>query len=384
MSSIVLKLVAHTDARLKVVWCEGGDIPLCFEAYFVYRSQIDQCAQECRKLLNALVESYLQGAYDRYAEILRNLARQGSNLFYLLFDGAAENREYAASVIKPWLASLEEGSRMTIFSDASLNVPWNVLFDGDERNVPATSVDLADYSAFWAFKYKLAVLYGGMAPKFLRIPRDRSTFKALSILNREIFDHARGLLTPNEVDTLESYLLYPEGSAQTTEECKSKWALLEKADCLLYFFTHASGVEIKLSSQDTLNVVDLKRKFLDPRRRGSGKIPEALIVLNGCNTGVGKLDSSFMTATSEAGCCGFIGTEADLPTRFAIRFGMGLLHRILFAGESALEALDEMRRQHWPLGMLYTCYSHPDFRVSPDPQSKPDPTPRPLNLSFEG
>lgn len=383
MSSIAMKLVAHGDSRLKVVWGVGDGVPLFFDHYFVFRAQIEGCVQRCRVQLDHLVSAFLAGAFDRYKEILANLALEGSNLFYLLFEGAAEGRDYAVDTVKPWLLAIEAPSQLTIFSDASLQVPWNLVFEGNDDALPGNSARMEDYAGFWALKYKLAVLYSGMAPKSLRTPRERESFRALTVLNRDLFAAACHALPESELAVLERYLIYPEGSAESRTECRGKWALLENNDCLLYFFAHASGEEIELSACDSLTIVELKRRFFEPRRRNRAKIPESLIILNGCKTAIGKLDNSFLTATSDAGCCGFIGSEADLPTRFALRFGMALFERILYQGLSAMEALDQLRRQHWPLGMLYSCYSHPDFRVAPNLQVRSDPIPPELNLSYE-
>lgn len=40
MRTIILKVVAHGQNLLKIVWGEG-DTPLCFDPYFVYREQLE-------------------------------------------------------------------------------------------------------------------------------------------------------------------------------------------------------------------------------------------------------------------------------------------------------------------------------------------------------
>jgi len=302
-------------------------------------------------------------------------------LHYLLFAGAAENA-YCATTIATWLSNLEGPTRLVISSDASIHVPWGMVFSGPDAASSFRGSDIADYGEFWSLKYQLTVLYSGMSPKPWRNPRPRESFKTLSIVDNEVLQEARNDLNEAERGLLEECLELPEGSAKTIEECKQKWELMKNSDCLLHFFAHASGISIFLSENDQLSIVDLRRKFLDPRRKNQSRIPESLFLLNGCDTAVGDLDNSFLTATAEAGCCGFVGSEADLPTRFAIRFGIALLRLLLDSEMSAVEALDKLRRQHWPLGLLYSCYSHPDFRIKRGKSLTDQPLDERTNFSY--
>jgi hypothetical protein len=215
----------------------------------------------------------------------------------------------------------------------------------------------------------------------LRKPRERKEFKTLSIVNRNVFQAGLAGLTVSEQQAVTNFLCLPEGSADDLSSCREKWSNMVERDCLLYFFAHATGTDIELSNTERITVVDLRRRFFEPRRRARTRVPECLIILNGCETAVGNLDNSFLTATAEAGCCGFVGSEAPIPTEFAIRFGMALLHMLLHSGYSVIEATDHLRRQHWPIGLLYGCYSHPDFRIEANPQDIPSPFLSAINFS---
>lgn len=377
MRTIVLKVIAQGDSLLKVVW---GDTLLCFEPYFVYREQLKDSVEECREALDDLVAAFLEKDPSQYAAVLRRLAERGASLYFLLFGGCAQNLETARSV-ELWLAEIDEPVRLIVSSDASIHLPWGLVFAGDEEGIPDGSAGIEDYRNFWAVKYQLTVLYSGMAPKALGNPRERQKFRMLSILNQNAFKTGKSLLKGSEQQALAQFLEHPEGSADTSDSCRKKWTLMADKDCLLYVFAHAAGDEIQLSDEDRISVVELRRRFLEPRRRTRGRVPECLIVLNGCETAVGRLDNSFLTATAEAGCCGFVGSEATVPTEFAMRFGIALLHLLLHSGVSVLEAVDQLRRQHWPLGLLYGCYSHPDFRVQADGEPPPPPYPATINFS---
>lgn len=339
-----------------------------------------ESVQECRRVLGDLVGAYLERDTTQYAPVMRELATQGANLYFLLF-GGARNSEITDTVAG-WLAGLHDQVRLIISSDASIHVPWGLVFAGEEEKIADGAVGIEQYGGFWALKYQLTVLYSGMAPKSLREPRQRQDFKMLSILNREAFRIGEASLGTSERQALTHFLCRPEGSADSLNSCRDKWTLMTANDCLLYVFAHASGTHIELSDQDRINVVELRRRFLDPRRRGQARVPECLIVLNGCKTAVGMLDNSFLTATAEAGCCGFVGCEAPVPTEFAMRFGIALLHMLLHSGASVLEAVDQLRRQHWPIGLLYGCYSHPDFRVEANPVPQAPPFGPQINFSL--
>jgi hypothetical protein len=381
MRTVVLKVVAQGDELLKIVWGEGGDTPLCFDPYFVFREQLKATVKDCRDTLEDLVAAFLDRDPAQYAPVLRRLAARGASLYYLLFSGCAQNPDTARAV-ESWLSNIEDPVRLIVSSDASIHVPWGVVFAGEDDNIASGSAKIDDFRNFWALKYRLTVLYSGMAPKALGRPRERLNFRTLSILNQDAFQVALRSLSGTEQRALNRFLELPEGRADNSDSCRKKWALMVDNDCLLSVFAHATGDAIELSDVDRINVVELRRRFFDPRRRARTRVPECLIVLNGCNTAVGRLDNSFLTATAEAGCCGFVGSEASVPTDFAIKFGLALLHLLLHSGSSVLDAVDQLRRQHWPLGLLYGCYSHPDFRVESNPEPTLPPFASTTNFSY--
>lgn len=63
------------------------------------------------------------------------------------------------------------------------------------------------------------------------------------------------------------------------------------------------------------------------------------------------------------GFCGFIGTEAEVPDLFALRFGLAFLYHFLLEGVPVYLTMDRLRREHWP-SLLYSTYCYPMLRVS--------------------
>ena len=87
---------------------------------------------------------------------------------------------------------------------------------------------------------------------------------------------------------------------------------------------------------------------------------------HGCSTAVGGDNKGFIEAMTREGFCGFIGTETDIPNIFAFRFGAAFLHYMLETGWPVLDVVNTMRREHWPLSLLYQIYASPTFRIPRD------------------
>ena len=89
--------------------------------------------------------------------------------------------------------------------------------------------------------------------------------------------------------------------------------------------------------------------------------------MNGCQTAIGApnkaFDDGFMEVTGQLGFCGFIGTEAKIPDLFAMRFAADFFFHLLYDEMTVGEIMDKLRRDHWPLGLVYSSCCHPLFRI---------------------
>src|SRR5580658_2686111 len=146
--TVVLKVIAQGDDLLKIVWGEGGDTPLCFDPYFVFREQLKASVKDCRDAVEELVTAFLDRDPSRYAPALRALADQGASLYYLLFSGCARNPD-TAKAVELWLANIEEPVRLIVSSDASIHVPWGLVFAGKEDEIALGSANIGDFRNFW-------------------------------------------------------------------------------------------------------------------------------------------------------------------------------------------------------------------------------------------
>ena len=360
---IRLKITKSEDDLLKVVW---GNSDSDFPPYQIYRKQFEETASNCREQLLNLVREYEQEVSPNYNPILKKLAEKGALLYFSLFGGAHPKSRNIAKSVEAWLQKLSEDNViLTISSDASCHIPWGLVFDrNDMKNLTDEAQSIDEFNGFWAIKYNVSTLYNGMVLSEINEARKRESFKIIAGLNKKIFIDAKKKLCESEKDLLSSLITKPAGRAFNSDTCKQKWQEVGHHECLIYFYCHASGGELELSDDDRISVVDFRAmfqrdfKFSDPSY--------SLIFLNGCSTADGVLDNGFITAGAEPGFCGFVGSETELPDDFALRFGLAFLYLLLDKGLTLGEIIDQLRRQHWPLGLLYGCYAHRDFHIQAD------------------
>jgi hypothetical protein len=247
-------------------------------------------------------------------------------------------------------------------ADPIVHVPWGLVheFGTDHQEVDP-------YMGFWALRYQIAALYNGMTPRQLRTARSAEKVKLLSALNQAVFESAQRKLDPDVRDFILSFLDRPVGRAFTKKGCSERWAQVGDNDCIIQFFGHANGSELRFSDTDLLNASGFRDIF---RRESSVVRPRTepayiLTFLNGCASGSGEDADSFLVATADPGFCGFIGAEAEIPDIFAMMFGYELLHLLMNEGASVREAMSRLLKKHRPMALLYGCYAHPDFTISP-------------------
>ncbi|MCZ6652184.1 MAG: hypothetical protein O7D91_04070 [Planctomycetota bacterium] len=375
---ISLKAVAHGEDRIKVTWfADVGKHP----SFELHRRQVESVVKGCREALEALTDEFMGTLNPSFGPALRRLAEEGSRLHYLLFDGVATQREEARKILD-WLNGLEGSVRLTISADSAVHIPWTLVYHGDPQDISDDATSVEDYNAFWALRYVLSVVYTGMTPRVLNKPRKRDTFKVLSVLSRAEYEQACTALTDDESAFLDELLERPVGKTFSWPACRQRWNETSTTDCLFHVFAHASGTGIQLSPDENLDVVDFKRFFSRKATATPGEGRYCVVFLNGCSTAVGDLDNAFINATAEPGFCGFIGAEAPLPVEFAIRFGAAFMYLLLERGLTVVSAIDRLRRQHWPLGLIYGCFAHPSFHVERCAGTRKPPWTPDANFSF--
>ena len=103
-----------------------------------------------------------------------------------------------------------------------------------------------------------------------------------------------------------------------------------------------------------------------------------MVFLNGCHTAIESAkDGGFLQATASGGFCGFVGTEAEVPDVFALRFANAFISQLLYTGSRAIDVMNKTRRDFWPLSLVYNLSCHPDFQFNPQGVASPDLLPAP-------
>lgn len=365
--------VVYLDLRndqgaLKATWDDEGNV---YPAYAIDLKRLERCADKVRKALSPLVAAARTGQLAACAPVLKNTAAAGHELYQALFyDAEGSGRD--AAWIQEELASKTWPYRVTVRVGPRIHIPWGLVHDAPpERLGEGAGYD--DYAGFWCIKH----LLGTVHQRAMRRPevRSRDAFRLFSVINEASYRAALDAVESEESSALEKLF---DGGGRRVRSCAEIWSLWEREEDsvgVLYFYCHADGSRLALGPNDMLDI--------DSISRFRGKVdqrPRRLVFLNGCSTAVGSAGGGFLEATSDRALCGFIGTEVKVPDVFALRFGATFLHTMVNSGKPVYEVMAELRRQQWPLGLLYSLCAHPDFRVAV-PQADLAP-PAPIRGNF--
>ncbi len=131
---------------------------------------------------------------------------------------------------------------------------------------------------------------------------------------------------------------------------------------------------LRLSSRNQIKIYQLQAQITNEQQKENPKIrPESapLIFLNAC--GSSRIDPMDITSFPQLFLKvnkyrGFIGTETNVPDRFAAEFSQ-CFYRELLSGRTLGEAMYKakwsmLRDKKNPLGIIYTTYADPNMRVS--------------------
>jgi hypothetical protein len=359
---LMLDLAPHSDTQVKVTWRNGIQAR---RPYFIHRRQLESTANDCRKVLEGLGKEFQNPARPDYGPSLARLARAGSAVHYLLFDGAVAEAE-SAMEMKEWLeANSADDIHITVNSDLAVQVPWSLVFDA-----PAPSADMNGefpagieaYRAFWGFRYRVTTLCNSMPMWDLDSALKQAGFRMLLVLHESEYEAALNMMNDKERAYFARVVERPVGRAFSWDAARIKWRQIAENDSLVYILCHSDGETLRLDHGDEISVTLFSQQF--SKKRGATR-GATLCFFNGCFTARGSLDNSFHAASQIPGFCGFVGTEAPIPTRFAARFGLQFLFLLVERGMPVQAIVDHLRVAHWPLGLLYGCYAHPAFSLEP-------------------
>ncbi len=340
--------------------------------YHVDESILQDVGKEVRAALQKVVDDATSGTI--LAPAMKDLARAGSKLRDAIFLAKGEGAFRADYIRNEYLPGRNDWM-LLISLDQRVHIPWGLAYDGDPEglpdNCPNTSITPSLYSGFWSLKYQVATLLDIIDPSGISKPRANNEVQMLTVVNKPCWDTAEKQIPTSEKALFASALARSLPLIGSSVDFFKSWKQLHKDLDLLYIYCHANGSKLALSGQDEISITKFS---LEVNHKPPQTHPVCLVFLNGCQTAIGAEGGGFMEATGSLGFCGFIGTEAKVPDLFAMRFAGDFFCHVLYEEMTVSETMDKLRRDHWPLGLVYSTCCHPEFkikRISPAPFAKP-------------
>jgi hypothetical protein len=368
---ITVDVTLDGDLQLKIVWAKDGRQ---FMPYYIDRTMVEEYSEEIRTCLQSLLDRGMSSGLQGSGDLLKQLAQAGAKLYSSLFYPDGQNNQIQPSTIQNWLRAFQEPVQISFSVDNRVHVPWGLIYDANADTLKGRTEDDAidNYQSFWCLKYKLSSVYSKVSPMGVDVVRPADAFKMLSVVNKAVFENAASNLGNSDWSAVCDWIFNNFGKPlYSSNEFFEKWKEIEEKIGLLFFYCHANGTSIALDVEDKFSVSEFKRQTV--RRTTAQDQPACMVFINGCNTAIGDPGGGFLEATGRAGFCGFIGTETKVPDVFALRFGLAFLFYFLYEGLPVYEVMDRLRRQHWPLSLIYSTYCYPLLKVNPEPVKSRSP-----------
>lgn len=356
-----------TGHELKVTWRRGSS----FQPYLAPLKSVEHWATEVRKALAEIVAHVAENGPGGVLESLKKLTQAGFRLKTSLFTAEDSGQTTVAKVEKWRNDSIANGSTVIFQAGNGVHVPWGLMSDIEEADIPADAdpLDAESWNHFWCLKYDLATEHTRITPDLSdAIPFER--FSIVPILHEGVYKKASNALPDAERRALQTLMSNWE-LCITESDFNRHWHKPSDRHRLMFFFCHADETRFSLNESELISIHDLIPWSAASREDE----PKSFIFLNGCSTAVGSHEGGFLEATVRDPFCGFIGTETKIPDVFALRFGTAFLRRFLLGEQSLMCVMQELRRQHFPLSLAYGLYAYPWFRLSKRSEKRDEATP---------
>jgi hypothetical protein len=352
----------HSDARLKVTW--AGFLP-----YFVNYGNIQKITERLRDALSSVVMDCQSGGANSTGAALKTLAQHGRDLHDELFIDAGAS-EQSPDVIREYFYRYSD-TRVTVSVDETIQIPWGLIYGGDPDQLPLApaTVSAPMYQEFWCLKHKISSVFYRITPERVASAIPANELKLLPVMNQKVFGKVRSLLSVQwEKDWLD-WILKTYQPAYSTDDFKTQWKEGVAQIGLLYFYCHADPNSLAFSATDRIEADQLSREFARAAKLIGKRDWSCLLFLNGCSTAAQPPraeppGSAFLEAAGQIGICGFIGTEAEVPDIFGLRFSMEFLYSFLRGGVTLEQVMADIRVRHFPLSLLYSVYTYPQVQIA--------------------
>ncbi|MEI5103788.1 CHAT domain-containing protein [Streptomyces sp. PmtG] len=317
--------------------------------------------------LAAEPEGELRAALDR-------LALYGAQL---LFDVLLGGEDEALKLFRGFLTdALGCRAPLRVRFHSDLFLPWPMLClpaAPREREPPLEDV----FARFLGYRHQIEQT-GGDAYARVADDRDPPSRAAPAVsLNHDTAVDAGGLTRAADVAAA---LAAGGDLVERTTRAELERALRDQRldEQLMYFWCHghftapASGDEppylvLKLSDQLAIDAYTLRAHRPPPR----DCVPfRPFVLLNACYAGLpGNADLAYLgRALFDAGACGVLGPQVEMPQRFAAEYALAFVTRYL-AGRETAGAIAHALARHFadscrnPLGFAYALHSGMDSRL---------------------
>jgi hypothetical protein len=349
-------------------------------AYQIDASRLIKRSAEVRDRLHNLITAAMKSRAANQSLTLgcelKELAKAGYNLRKAIFFAEAGDQEDEGLEADDWLQSLNEAV-IHVTIDRQIYIPWGLVYDVDPESLLDDPQDISinKFSNFWCLKYRLSTLYNRIRDRVVRNPRTTEEARIVKLTNQVAWTKA--FLQLSDSEQALAAILFKADDVSSSKDFESVWKTQKKCleTDLLYFFGHANGTALAFEKGDILTMDDFPEIL---RRKPPADRPACMVFLNGCHTAIGNdKDGGFLQATAYGGFCGFVGTEAAVPDVFALRFANAFLSQLLYTGLRAIDVMNNIRRDYWPLSLAYNLSCHPDFHFNPRGVKPPNMLPAP-------
>jgi WD40 repeat protein len=346
---IVCQVIAE-ESEFLFKWSEGASE---FDSYKLSGQPLltfRRSATAARLSLKKLVNLYHERRLDEERDCLYELAQQGFALYRGIF------RPEGSRAVEDWLKDAHQRNdidSLEIIVVGAVNVPWNVVYGVDPTQRPFTISGPDDGRRhFWGIAHSLAC----------GLRKDPLRNRPLMADPHVVFALHGSALQDLEQPAREKLLEFARKRTITVAQTRSELeqSLRQRQADIIYWFSHATPEYLylgddRLTAHDLFEMLDSPEK---PRRGG-------IAFLNACQTAeVVAGDQAYLSALSDCGMSGIVGTEQETIDCYANEFGLEFLETFLKGNVHIAQLMRDLRPKH-PLGLLYATYCPPRLRVSP-------------------
>ncbi|MGO4308134.1 CHAT domain-containing protein [Cupriavidus sp. RAF12] len=312
---------------------------------------------------------------DVSRKALRQLAEAGSNLMYVLFEGAdaGEDSKAVANFLRKLCGPDTPRLKMQIIA-AKLPVPWTMLYLGRVGRA-----DIIDWKNFLGMRHivEQIPLQRSLNVWDHGIASDKPRLAVGVHLNQDIDAEIPGGFVQSQREFW-GRMPFDVKTRLTSAHILQDFSNAAPADQILYFYCHAisrgltepggpDASYLLLSDKSMLTLKDLRQNLpADLSLTGN-----PLVFINACESA--ELSSTFYDGFvpyfMSKGARGVIGTECLTPAFFATEYAKRFFIRFLGGqrlGEACLDLRREFMEEHGnPLGLLYAIHCDADTRILP-------------------